>query len=85
MCHLLVIYLYFIYFIYKFDFIIKNIVENVSDEIKRRKYEYIKTNVLNSIIEHVITQHDPYFKFVLGWWSFLYFIIFNIYQFKDYL
>ena len=47
----------------------------------------LKTNVLNPIIEHVITQLGPYiFKFVLGLINHFYtFIIFNIYQFKDYL
>ena len=33
----------------KFDFIIKNIVENVSDEIKKiKKYEYIKNKCIKS-------------------------------------
>ena len=52
----------------KFDFIIKNIVENVSDEIKKEEnMNILKINVLNPIIEHVITQLYPYiFKFVLG-------------------
>ena len=46
----------------KFDIFIKNIIKDLNYEIKKEEnYDYIKYEILNPLIEHIIKQLYPFF------------------------
>ena len=46
----------------KFDILINNIIKDLNNEIKKKEnYDYIKYEILNPLIEHIIKQLYPFF------------------------
>ena len=46
----------------KFDILIKNIIKDLNDEIKKdENSKYIKYEILNPLVEHIVQQLYPYF------------------------
>ena len=46
----------------KFDILINNIIKDLNNEIKKEEnYDYIKYEILNPLIEHIIKQLYPFF------------------------
>ena len=45
-----------------FEILIKNIIKDLSDEIKKdENSKYIKYEILNPLVEHIVQQLYPYF------------------------
>jgi len=45
-----------------FDILIKNIIKDINTEIKKEdNYNYIKYDILNPLVEHIVQQLYPYF------------------------
>lgn len=45
-----------------FDILIKNIIKDINDEIKKEENSnYIKYEILNPLVEHIVQQLYPYF------------------------
>ena len=46
----------------KFDVFIKNMIKDLNNEIKKEEnFNYIKYEILNPLIEHIIKQLYPFF------------------------
>ena len=46
----------------KFDILINNIIKDLHGEIKKKEnYDYIKYEILNPLVEHIIQQLYPFF------------------------
>jgi hypothetical protein len=46
----------------KFDIFIKNMIKDFNYEIKKKEnYDYIKYEILNPLVEHIIQQLYPFF------------------------
>ena len=45
-----------------FDILIKNIIKDINTEIKKEdNYNYIKYDIINPLVEHIVQQLYPYF------------------------
>ena len=45
-----------------FDILIKNTIKDINDEIKKEENSnYIKYEILNPLVEHIVQQLYPYF------------------------
>ena len=45
-----------------FDILVKNIIKDINTEIKKEKnFNYIKYEILNPLVEHIVQQLYPYF------------------------
>ena len=51
----------------KFDILIENTIKDLNEELKKEKnMNYIKYEILNPLIEHIIQELYPYFlKFIV--------------------